>query len=38
MMTNNEVELVKMIRESEDPKKAMVTAIEVICQYMNDFS
>lgn len=35
-MTKNEVELVKMVRESEDPGKAMVTAIEVICQYINN--
>lgn len=36
MMTKNEVEFVKMIRESDDPAKAMVTAIEVICQFIGD--
>ena len=35
-MTKNEVELVKMVRESEDPAKAMVTAIEVIRQFIGD--
>ena len=35
-MTKNEVKLVKMVRESDDPKKAMVTAIEVICQFVGD--
>ena len=35
-MTENEAELIKMIRESEDPGKAMVTAIEIICQYLGD--
>ena len=35
-MSENELELIKIIRESEDPAKAMVTAIEVICQYIND--
>ena len=35
-MSENELELIKIIRESEDPAKAMVTAVEVICQYIND--
>ena len=33
-MSENELELINMIRESEDPAKAMVTAIEVICRYI----
>ena len=36
MMTKTEVEFVKMIRESDDPAKAMVTAIEVISQFIED--
>ena len=35
-MSENELELINMIRESEDPAKAMVKAIEVICQYINN--
>lgn len=35
-MSENELVLINMIRESEDPKKAMVTAIEVICQFVGD--
>lgn len=31
-MSENELVLINMIRESEDPAKAMVTAIEVICR------
>ena len=34
-MSENELVLIKIIRESEDPAKAMVTAIQVICQYIN---
>ena len=34
-MSENELELIKIIRESEDPAKAMVTAIEIICDYIN---
>lgn len=33
-MSENELELINMIRESEDPAKAMVTAIEIICKYI----
>ena len=35
-MSENELVLIKIIRESEDPAKAMVTAIEIICQYIPD--
>ena len=35
-MRENELELIKIIRESEDPAKAMVTAIEVIRQFIGD--
>ena len=33
-MNENEKELIRIIRESEDPAKAMLTAIEIICQYI----
>lgn len=33
-MTHNEMELVKLIRESDDPERAMQVAIEIICQYI----
>ena len=35
-MTKHESELIKIIRESEDPGNAMVTAIEIICQFIGD--
>ena len=35
-MSENELELIKIIRESEDPAKAMVMAIQVICQFIGD--
>lgn len=34
-MSENERELIGMICESEDPAKAMVTAIEIICRYIS---
>lgn len=34
-MSENERELIGMICESEDPAKAMVTAIEIICQHIS---
>jgi hypothetical protein len=34
-MSENELELIKIIRESEDPAKAMITAIEIIRDYIN---
>lgn len=33
-MTKNEQELLDIIRTSEDPQKAMLTAIDIICQYI----
>ena len=33
-MTKNEQELIDIIRTSEDPQKAMVTAIDIICRYI----
>ena len=33
-MTNNEQELIDIIRKSEDPQQAVITAIEIICQYI----
>lgn len=35
-MSDNELELINMIRESDNPSKAMVTAIQVICQFIGD--
>ena len=35
-MSENELALINMIRESDDPAKAMVTAIEVISQFIGD--
>lgn len=33
-MTEHEVELLKLIRECENPERAMQVAIEIICQYI----
>lgn len=33
-MTNNELELLNMIRQASDPAKAMQVAVEIICQYI----
>jgi hypothetical protein len=33
-MTKNEQELLNIIRSSEDPQEAMMTAIEIICHYI----
>ena len=35
-MTNNELELLNLIRESDNPKQALCTAIEVILAYLNN--
>ena len=35
-MTENEMELIRLIRESKDPAKAMVAAVEIICQFLLD--
>ncbi len=34
-MTENEIALIKMIRESNDSDTALITAIEVICEFLN---
>lgn len=33
-MTENELELLKLIRECENPKQAMLTAVQIICRYI----
>ena len=33
-MTNNEKELLNIIRQSPDPERAMQVAVEIICQYI----
>jgi hypothetical protein len=33
-MTKNEQELIDIIRTSEDPQKALMVAIDIICQYL----
>ena len=33
-MTHDEMELIRMIREAEDPAKAMATAIQIINEFM----
>jgi hypothetical protein len=33
-MTKNEQELLNIIRSSEDPQQALMTAIDIICQYI----
>lgn len=35
-MSENELVLINMIRESEDPVKAMAIAVEIICQYIDN--
>ena len=34
LMTRNEYELMYLIRTSDNPQKAMMTAIDIICQYI----
>lgn len=34
MMTENERELLRIIREGADPEKALVTAAEIISRYL----
>lgn len=34
-MSENERELLTMIRTSDDPKEALLIAIEIICDYIN---
>lgn len=33
-MTKNEQELMYLIRTNDNPQKALVTAIDIICQYI----
>ena len=33
-MTENELELLNLVRECENPERAMQIAIEIICQYI----
>lgn len=33
-MTQNEQELLDIIRTNENPQKALMTAIDIICQYI----
>ena len=33
-MTRNEYELMYLIRTNENPQKALLTAIDIICQYI----
>ena len=33
-MTKNDQELLDLIRNSDNPQQAMVTAIDIICQYI----
>lgn len=33
-MTQNEMELIRIIRESEDPAKAMVMAIQIMTDFL----
>lgn len=33
-MTNNEIELLTLIRENDNPERAFVTAIEIILSYL----
>lgn len=35
-MTQNEKELICLIRESKDPACAIVIAVEVICEFITD--
>lgn len=35
-MTENEKELVEMIRSSNDPAKALLVAVDVICEFLAD--
>ena len=35
-MTQNEMELIRIIRESEDPAKAMVMAIQIMTDFLEE--
>ena len=34
-MTDNELHLISIIRENDNPERALVTAIEIIIKYLN---
>ena len=36
-MTDNELELLNLIRNNDNPEKALVTAIETIISYLKQF-
>lgn len=35
-MTNNEIELLELIRNSDNPEQAIVTAVEIILSYISN--
>jgi hypothetical protein len=37
IMSENEMKLIGMIRESDDPEKAIVVAVEVITDFLKQF-
>lgn len=37
-MTENEVKLIEMIRNSKDPEKALITAVEIIVDFLKNGS
>jgi hypothetical protein len=34
-MTENEIKLIEMIRNHNDPEKALITAVEIILRYLS---
>ena len=34
-MTDNEIELINIIREHDNPELALITAVEIIVEYLN---
>lgn len=34
-MTENELELLSMVRENDNPEQALITAVDIIVQYLN---
>ena len=37
-MTDNEIQLIEMIRNHPNPEQALLTAIEIICDYVTESS
>ena len=33
-MTNNELQLLNMIRDNDNPERALITAVEIIIKYL----